>query len=88
MYFVVEQVDIPAVYKELWDLSGGRTSDDHALHELVALRVAIVSESKNFPLFGELSSLVKTFQSVIKWDYGINQYHFLRAGGFPERMVL
>ena len=69
VYFVAEQVGIPAVYKELWDLSGGRTSEDHALHEFVALRVATVSERKTFPLFGELSSLLKTFQSVSKWDY-------------------
>lgn len=64
VYFVAEQVGIPAVYKELWDLSGGRSSDDHALHEFVALRVATESERKTFPLFGELSSLLKTFQAV------------------------
>ena len=69
LYFVAEQVGIPAIYKELWDLSGGRTSDDHALHEFVALRVATVSERKTFPLFGELSSLLKKFQSVSKWNY-------------------
>lgn len=72
VYFVAEQVGIPAVYKELWDLSGGRSSDDHALHEFVALRVASVSERKTFPLFGELSSLLKTFQSVSKWDYSLS----------------
>lgn len=38
VYFVAEQVGIPAVYKELWDLSGGQSSDDHALHEVIALR--------------------------------------------------
>ena len=72
VYFVAEQVGIPAVYKGLWDLSGGRTSDDHALHEFVALRVATVCERKTFPLFGELSSLLKTFQSVSKWDYSLS----------------
>jgi len=72
MYFVAEQVGIPAVYKELWDLSGGRTSDDHALHEFVALRVATVNERKTFPLFGELSSLLKTFQAITKWDYSLS----------------
>lgn len=72
VYFVAEQVGIPAVYKELWDLSGGRTSDDHALHEFVALRVATVNERKIFPLFGELSSLIKTFQAVSRWDYSLS----------------
>ncbi len=69
VYFVAEQVGIPAVYKELWDWSGGRTSDDHTLHEFAALRVATENERKAFSLFGELSSLLKTFQSVSKWDY-------------------
>ena len=72
VYFVAEQVGIPAVHKELWDLSGGRTSDDHALHEFVALRVATMNERKTFPLFGELSRLLKTFQSVSRWDYSLS----------------
>lgn len=72
VYFVAEQVGIPVVYKELWDLSGGRSSDDHALHEFVALRVATVDERKTYPLFGELSSLLKTFQSISKWDYSLS----------------
>lgn len=72
VYFVAEQVGIPAAYKELWELSGGRSSDDHALHEFVALRVATVGERKTYPLFGELSSLLKAFQSVSKWDYSLS----------------
>ncbi|MCR4303884.1 MAG: hypothetical protein NUV63_06615 [Gallionella sp.] len=71
-YFVAEQVGIPAVYKELWNLSGGITSDDHALHEFVALRVATEDERRALPLFGELSSLLNTFYSVTKWDYSLS----------------
>jgi len=72
VYFVAEQIGVPAVYKELWDLSGGRTSDDHALHEFVALRIATMTERKTFPLFGELSNLLKTFQAVSRWDYSLS----------------
>ena len=71
-YFVAEQVGIPAVYKELWDLSDGPTSDDHALHEFVALRVATDDERKSLPVLGELSSLLKTFQAVTKWNYSLS----------------
>ncbi len=71
-YFVAEQVGIPPVYKELWDLSGGPTSDDHALHEFVALRPASKDDRKSLPLFGELSDLLKTFQGVAKWDYSLS----------------
>lgn len=68
-YFVAEQVGVPPVYKELWDLSGGPTSDDHALHEFVALRAATDEEQKTMVLFGELSNLLGSFQVVTKWDY-------------------
>jgi hypothetical protein len=71
-YFVAEQVGIPPVYKELWDLSGGPTDDDHALHEFVALRAATDEERKSMSLFGELSHLLKTFQAVTKWDYSLS----------------
>jgi hypothetical protein len=71
-YFVAEQVGVPPVYKELWDLSGGPTSDDHALHEFVALRAATDEERKSMPLFGELLHLLKNFQSVTKWDYSLS----------------
>lgn len=71
-YFVAEQVGIPPVYQELWDLSGGPTDDDHALHEFVELRAATDEERKSIPLFGELSYLLKTFQAVTKWDYSLS----------------
>jgi len=71
-YFVAEQVGIPAVYQELWDLSGGPTNDDHALHEFVSLRVASEEEIKSMSLFGDLSDLLKTFQGVTKWNHSLS----------------
>lgn len=71
-YFVAEQVGIPAVYKELWDLSGGPNSDDHALHEFVALREATEDEKNSFSLFGDLPNLLNTFRSVTSWNYSLS----------------
>lgn len=71
-YFVAEQVGIPAVYKELWELSGGPTSDDHAFHEFVELRVASEEERTTLPLFGTLSGLLTAFQSVCAWDCSLS----------------
>lgn len=71
-YFVAEQVGIPPLYKELWDLSDGPTDDDHALHEFAALREANKDDKESLPLFGELSSLLKTFQTVKRWDYSLS----------------
>lgn len=71
-YFVAEQVGIPAVYKELWDLSGGPTEDDHALHEFGGIRVASKEEINALPLFGSFSNLLATFQAVKRWDYSLS----------------
>jgi len=71
-YFVAEQVGIPAVYEELWELSGGPTDDDHALHEFGEIRVASVEEKNVLPLFGSFSNLLATFQSVKVWDYSLS----------------
>lgn len=71
-YFVAEQVGIPAVYKELWELSGGPTDDDHALHEFGGIRVASEAERNTLPLFGSFSNLLATFQTVKVWDYSLS----------------
>ena len=71
-YFVAEQVGIPPLYDELWKLSDGPTSDDHALHEFVALRAPSEDEINSLPLFGKLQSLLTVFQAVTKWDYSLS----------------
>lgn len=68
-YFVAEQVGIPALYKELWELSGGPSSSDHALHEFQALRQATEDEINSLSLFGDLLNLLKAFGSITAWDY-------------------
>lgn len=76
-YFVAEQVGIPALYKELWDLSGGPNSDDHALHEFVALRVASEEERKSLRLFGDLSSFLEAFEGVTTWNYSLSPNFYI-----------
>lgn len=71
-YFVAEQVGVPAVYKELWDLSGGPTSDDHALHEFVNLRQATTEDTATLHQFGSLSNFLEAFQAVAAWDYSLS----------------
>ena len=71
-YFVAEQVDIPPLYEDLWELSGGPTEDDHALHELVVVREASDDETKSMELFGAWASILKQFQGVTAWDYTLS----------------
>lgn len=63
-FFIAEQVGIPALYKELWDLSDGPTNDDHAFHSFYELRPATDEEIATLPLWGELSLLLKSFHRV------------------------
>lgn len=71
-YFVAEQVGIPTLYQALWALSDGPNDDDHALHEFATLRAANEDDKKSLILFGDLSNLIITFQSVTKWDYSLS----------------
>ncbi|MDX9951300.1 MAG: hypothetical protein RBS75_04320 [Methylophilaceae bacterium] len=68
IYFVAEQVGIPPLYEPLWALSDGPTDDDHAFHEFIALRHATKKERNSLPIFSDLQTLIKTFQSVSSWD--------------------
>lgn len=71
-YFVAEQVGIPPLYEELWELSDGPTEDDHALHEFVELRTANKEDTETLPIFGELTTLLRAFQAGSKWDYSLS----------------
>lgn len=71
-YFVAEQVGIPALYDQLWTLSGGPTEDDHALHEFVGVRVATENEIASMPLFGAWSDVLHRFKSATAWNYALS----------------
>ena len=71
-YFVAENVGVPAVYEQLWKLSGGPTEDDHALHEFAGVRAATEEEIESMPLFGSWSDLLLNFKSVTAWDYSLS----------------
>lgn len=62
--FVAEQVGVPVLYGELWSLSNGPTSDDHAYHEFVLLRPSTADEDLSIPISGSLSILLETFQKA------------------------
>lgn len=67
-FFVAEQVGIPPLYEELWQLSSGPTTDDHAFHEFVELREATEEEVRDLPVWGTLDELLQAFRSVKEWD--------------------
>ncbi|TQV63327.1 MAG: hypothetical protein FNT29_07330 [Halothiobacillaceae bacterium] len=66
-FFIAEQVGVPPVYAELWEISGGVTEDDHVWHEFVGLRPATAEDIQEKP-WGSVSELLARFTSVRQWD--------------------
>ena len=63
-FFVAEQVGVPTLYKELWQLNGGPNKDDHGWHEFVELRLATADEIReDLPIWGTLEQLVSRFHN-------------------------
>jgi len=69
-FFVAEQVNIPALYTQLWKYSNGTTIADHAFHEFSSLRHATEHEITSLDCWGETSALLTIFRlaSQQSWD--------------------
>jgi len=67
-FFVAEQLNIPALYKQLWAYSNGPNEDDHAWHESLGLRQASIEEQRALKCWGSVDELVNRFKSVDAWD--------------------
>lgn len=81
--FVAEQVGIPALYSQLWDLSNGPTIADHAFHELSKFRPATNSEIEAMDFWGTTISLLDALRSVgQEWDVSLSVH-----GGYFENII-
>jgi len=68
-YFVAEQVDVPALYSQLWEYSNGQTIADHAYHEFIEIRSATNEEITSLAVWGDMAKLVSKFRHVRQdWD--------------------
>ena len=82
-YFIAEQVDIPALYEELWQYSNGPTEEDHVLHEFHSLRAVTDQEpSDNVEIFAStkifdpVENFISKFRAVKTWDYSLSSHYF------------
>ncbi|MGB4912009.1 MAG: hypothetical protein WBO95_07730 [Candidatus Dechloromonas phosphoritropha] len=66
-FFIAEQVGIPPLYAELWQLSDGPTEDDHVWHTFHELRPANAEEITGAP-WGKVTELIARFITVRSWD--------------------
>ena len=66
-FFIAEQLGIPPLYGELWELSGGPTIDDHVWHTFFALRPATPEET-NARVFGTVENVISKIKNVETWN--------------------
>lgn len=66
-FFIAEQVGVPTLYAELWQLSDGPSDDDHVWHTFHELRPASPEDISKAP-WGRVVDLVARFKSISKWD--------------------
>ena len=72
-FFVAEQVGIPVLYRELWALSGGPTSADHAFHEFIALRPTTIDDDLSQSITCSVSHLLDRFRrNAGKWNCSLS----------------
>lgn len=72
-FFVAEQLGLPTLYGELWELSDGPTEDDHVWHTFHALRPAVGAEI-NMPIFATLDEFVLRLEAVLKWEVELSPH--------------
>ncbi len=61
-FFIAEQLGIPSLYAELWELSGGPTADDHVWHTFYALR------ETDAIVFGTVENLISKIKGIENWN--------------------
>ncbi len=66
-FFIAEQLGIPPLYGELWELSSGPTIDDHVWHTFFALRTATPEET-NTSVFSKVENLISKIKNVETWN--------------------
>jgi hypothetical protein len=72
-FFVAEQLGLPTLYGELWELSDGPTDADHVWHTFHALRPADGAET-NLPIFATLEEFVLRVDAVTEWDVELSPH--------------
>lgn len=72
--FIAEQINVPALYGQLYEYSDGPTDDDHVFHEFLFLRDA-ATEDLSQASWGSVTDLVKRFRDTNgAWDYTLSPH--------------
>jgi hypothetical protein len=66
-FFIAEQLGLPPLYAELWELSGGPTSADHVWHSFYALSPARTDEIDK-QTFAQVQKFIARVEAVNQWN--------------------
>jgi len=72
-FFIAEQLGIPPLYAELWELSQGPTGDDHVWHTFERLGAA-TKEETNGEVFGTVKNLISSIADVATWNLRLSPH--------------
>lgn len=72
-FFIAEQLGIPSLYAELWELSGGPSADDHVWHTFFELRAA-TEEEIGVRVFDTVENLIAKIQAVKTWNVTLSPH--------------
>lgn len=65
-FFIAEQLGLPPLYAELWELSGGPTSADHVWHSFHALRPAASGEASGMAV-ETVERFISRVEAIVQW---------------------
>lgn len=72
-FFIAEQLGIPPLYAELWELSEGPNGDDHVWHTFEKFRPAARDEALG-EVFGTVKDLVFRVAGVTAWNLQLSPH--------------
>lgn len=78
VFFIAEQLGIPAAHASDEGYTCSPTDDDHVWHEFCELRLAEADDISGEP-WGTVAELVARFRSVKRWDQRLSPY-WVREG--------
>lgn len=72
-FFIAEQLGIPPLYADLWELSSGPSVDDHVWHTFYELRPA-TAEEINVQVFDTVKNLISKIKAVKAWNLSLSPH--------------
>jgi len=69
-FFIPQQLNIPTLYFDLFNLSDGPTEDDHGFHEFLDLVPSTIRDRSKLYYWGTTKKFLSTLQKINKsWDF-------------------